>query len=352
MPPALAGRRIIRRPAPKLSVIPEWRETVRFILRRLGFYLIAFWASITLNFLLPRFMPGDPVSRMFARSQDRMQPEQIEALRKLLGVDDRPLWEQYIGYMTNIFTGQMGVSISRFPTPVTEVISSQIGWTLLLGGTALVIAAVVGNLLGVLAAWRRGGAVDSALPPLLVFIGSFPYFWLAMGALYLFGVVLNWFPIRHAFTAGLEPGFTWEFIGDVGAHLVLPALTIVLVSIGGWMLGMRNTMIATNSEDYITMAEAKGLRPGRIMLRYAARNAMLPSVTSFGMGLGFVVGGALLTEVVFAYPGVGYQLLNAVQGLDYPLMQGLFLTITAAVLLANFLVDILYVRLDPRVRSN
>jgi len=325
---------------------------VRFILRRLGFYLIAFWASITLNFLLPRFMPGDPVSRMFARTQGKMQPEQIEALRKMLGVDTRPIWEQYVDYMHNILTGQMGVSISRFPTPVTEVISAQIGWTLLLGGTALVIAAVVGNLLGILAAWRRGGAIDSALPPVLVFIGSFPYFWLAMGALYLFGVVLGWFPIRHAFTDGLEPAFTTEFLGDVAAHLVLPALTIVLVSIGGWMLGMRNTMIATNSEDYITMAEAKGLRPGRIMLRYAARNAMLPSVTSFGMGLGFVVGGALLTEVVFAYPGVGYQLLNAVQGLDYPLMQGLFLTITAAVLLANFLVDILYVRLDPRVRSN
>ncbi|GAA3315903.1 ABC transporter permease [Arthrobacter ramosus] len=325
---------------------------MRFILRRLGFYLIAFWASITLNFLLPRFMPGDPVSRMFARTQGKMQPEQIEALRKMLGVDTRPLWEQYVDYMHNILTGQMGVSISRFPTPVTEVIASQIGWTLLLGGTALVFAAIIGNLLGILAAWRRGGAIDSALPPLLIFIGSFPYFWLAMGALYLFGVVLGWFPIRHAFTDGLEPAFTWEFIGDVGAHLVLPALTIVLVSIGGWMLGMRNTMIATNAEDYITMAEAKGLRPGRVMLRYAARNAMLPSVTSFGMSLGFVVGGAMLTEVVFAYPGVGYQLLNAVQGLDYPLMQGLFLTITAAVLLANFLVDILYVRLDPRVRSN
>jgi peptide/nickel transport system permease protein len=325
---------------------------VRFILRRLGFYLIAFWASITLNFLLPRFMPGDPVSRMFARTQGKMQPEQLEALRKLLGVDDRPIWEQYADYMHNIVTGNMGISISRFPTPVTEVIASQIGWTLLLGGTALVIAAVVGNLLGILAAWRRGGAIDSALPPLLIFIGSFPYFWLAMGALYLFGVILGWSPLRHAFSDGLEPGFTWEFIADAGAHLVLPALTIVLVSVGGWMLGMRNTMIATNSEDYITMAEAKGLRPGRIMLRYAARNAMLPSVTSFGMSLGFVVGGALLTEVVFAYPGVGYQLLNAVQGLDYPLMQGLFLTITAAVLMANFLVDILYVRLDPRVRSN
>ena len=323
---------------------------MRFILRRLGFYLIAFWASITLNFLLPRFMPGDPVSRMFARTQGKMQPEQLEALRKLLGVDDRPIWEQYADYMHNIVTGNMGISISRFPTPVTEVIASQIGWTLLLGGTALVIAAVVGNLLGILAAWRRGGAIDSALPPLLVFIGSFPYFWLAMGALYLFGVILGWSPLRHAFSDGLEPGFTWEFISDAGAHLVLPALTIVLVSVGGWMLGMRNTMIATNSEDYITMAEAKGLRPGRIMLRYAARNAMLPSVTSFGMSLGFVVGGALLTEVVFAYPGVGYQLLNAVQGLDYPLMQGLFLTITTAVLIANFLVDIVYVRLDPRVR--
>lgn len=325
---------------------------MRFILRRLGFYLIAFWVSITLNFLLPRFMPGDPVSRMFARNQDRMQPEQIEALRKLLGVDDRPLWEQYFGYLHNMLTGQMGVSMSRFPAPVTEVIGSQVGWTLLLGGTALVIAAVVGNLLGILAAWRRGGAVDSALPPLLIFIGSFPYFWLAMGALYLFGVTLGWFPIRHAFSDTIEPGFSWEFVSDVGMHLVLPALTIVLVSIGGWMLGMRNTMIATNAEDYITMAEAKGLRPGRIMFRYAARNAMLPSVTAFGMSLGFVVGGALLTEVVFAYPGVGYQLLAAVQGLDYPLMQGLFLTITAAVLLANFLVDILYVRLDPRVRSN
>jgi peptide/nickel transport system permease protein len=325
---------------------------VRFILRRLGFYLIAFWVSITLNFLLPRFMPGDPVSRMFARTQDRMQPEQIEALRKLLGVDSRPIWEQYVDYLHNMVTGQMGVSISRFPTPVTEVIASQVGWTLLLGGTALVIAAVVGNLLGILAAWRRGGAIDSALPPLLIFIGSFPYFWLAMGALYLFGVTLGWFPIRHAFSDTIEPSFSWEFMSDVGMHLVLPALTIVLVSVGGWMLGMRNTMIATNAEDYITMAEAKGLRPGWIMFRYAARNAMLPSVTSFGMSLGFVVGGALLTEVVFAYPGVGYQLLNAVQGLDYPLMQGLFLTITAAVLLANFLVDILYVRLDPRVRAN
>ena len=205
-------------------------------------------------------------------------------------------------------------------------------------------------MLGILAAWRRGGVLDSYVPPFLIFIGSFPYFWLAMGLLYVFGVTLGWFPVRHAYGVGMTPEFSLAFIGDVAYHLVLPATSIVLVSIGGWMLGMRNTMIATNAEDYIVMAEAKGLRPNRVRTNYAARNALLPSVTAFGMSLGFLVGGALLTEVVFAYPGIGYTLLSAVQNLDYPLMQGLFLTITTFVLIANFLVDIVYVRLDPRVR--
>lgn len=321
-----------------------------FLFRRFGFYVVAFWVSITLNFLLPRLMPGDPVSRMVARLQGEIRPDQIEALRRSFGLDDAPLWLQYGRYLRQIFTGDMGFSISRFPTPVTEVISGQIGWTLLLGLTSLVVAVIIGNLLGILAAWRRGGMLDSVLPPLLIFIGSFPYFWLAMGSLWLFGVTLGWFPLRHAFSAGSVPSLSVSFIGDVAHHLLLPAASIVLVSIGGWMLGMRNTMIATNAEDYIVMAEAKGLERNRIMLRYAARNAMLPAVTAFGMSLGFIVGGALLTEVVFAYPGVGYQLLQAVTNLDYPLMQGLFLTITTAVLVANFAVDIAYVRLDPRVR--
>jgi peptide/nickel transport system permease protein len=323
-----------------------------FVLRRLGFYLLAFWVSITLNFMLPRFMPGDPISRMVSQNQDRMTAEQLAGLRQLFGLDDRPILAQYFSYLGNILTGDMGISISRFPTPVSEVIGSQIGWTVLLGGTALLIAVVIGNLLGIVAAWRRGGVIDSMFPPLLIFVGSFPYFWLAMAALYLFGVNLDWFPLRHGTSVGMTPSFSLAFIADVAVHLVLPALTIVVVSVGGWMLGMRNTMIATVAEDYTVMAEAKGLRPGRIMFGYAARNAMLPSVTSFGMSLGFIVGGALLTEVVFAYPGVGYQLMAAVQGLDYPLMQGIFLTITAAVLVANFLVDLVYVRLDPRVRTH
>lgn len=321
-----------------------------YILRRFGFYLAAFWVSITLNFFLPRLMPGDPVSRMVARLQGEIRPDQIEALRESFGLSDAPLWEQYARYIGQIFSGDLGFSISRFPTPVVDVIGSVIGWTFLLGFVSLIIAVVIGNVLGILAAWRRGGILDSVVPPVLIFVGSFPYFWLAMGLLYLFGVTLGWFPLRHAFAVGSTPEFSLAFIGDVAYHLVLPATSIVLVSIGGWMLGMRNTMIATNAEDYIVMAEAKGLRPNRIIYRYAARNALLPSVTAFGMSLGFIVGGALLTEVVFAYPGIGYQLLSAVQNLDYPLMQGLFLTITTAVLIANFFVDIVYVRLDPRVR--
>ena len=323
---------------------------MRYLLRNLGFYLIAFWTSLTLDFLMPRMMPGDPVSRMLAQSQGELQPDQVTQLRHLLGLDNQPMWRQYLSFVHDVFTGNLGVSISRFPTPVTQVIGSEIGWTLLLGGTALLIAVIAGNLLGVLAAWRRGGALDSVFPPLLVFVGSFPYFWLAMGALYLFGLTLGWFPLNHAYDDTFTPGFSAGFITNVISHLFLPAVTIVLVSIGGWMLGMRNTMIATEAEDYITMAEAKGLSPRRIMFRYAARNALLPSVTNFGLSLGFVVGGALLTEVVFAYPGLGYQLLSAVQALDYPLMQGIFLTITAAVLAATFLVDLVYVRLDPRVR--
>lgn len=321
-----------------------------FLLRRLGFYLLAFWASVTLNFFLPRMMPGDPVTRMLSQSQQRLDPDQIESLQRLLGVEGGPWYQEYFYYLGRIATGDFGMSISQFPTPVSEVIATQLPWTLLLGGVALIIAIVLGNLLGILAAWRRGGILDSLMPPLLVFIGSFPYFWLAMGALYLFGIMLGWAPLRHAYSVGTTPEFSASFILDVGVHLILPALSIVLVSLGGWVLGMRNTMIATNAEDYIVMAEAKGLSPRRIMFRYSARNALLPSVTNVGMSLGFIVGGALLTEVVFAYPGVGYQLLSAVQGLDYPLMQGMFLTITAAVLLANFLIDIVYSRLDPRVR--
>jgi peptide/nickel transport system permease protein len=201
-----------------------------------------------------------------------------------------------------------------------------------------------------MAAWRRGGWLDSLLPPLMTFIGSFPYFFLAMTALFYLGFQFGWFPLRNAYSDSLTPGWNLTFVLDVLKHLVLPGLTVVLVSVGGWMLTMRNTMVATLAEDYITMAEAKGLPENSIMYHYAARNALLPNITAFGMALGYVLGGQLLTEVVFAYPGLGYMLLQAVRTQDYPLMQGLFLMITMAVLGANLIVDLLYVRLDPRVR--
>ena len=253
--------------------------------------------------------------------------------------------------MKATLTGDLGTSFVYFPSPVIDVIKTGLAWTLLLGLAAVILSFALGSLLGVLGAWKRGGALDSVLPPALIFIGSFPYFWLATVALFLLGFQWDLLPLRHAYQAGLSPEFSAEFLLSVGRHILLPAGTVVVVSIGGWVLGMRNTMIGILAEDYVTMAEAKGLAQRRVMFSYAARNALLPNVTAFGMALGFVLGGALVTEVVFAYPGLGYQLLNAVRGLDYPLMQGLFLMITLAVLAANLLVDLAYVRLDPRVRA-
>lgn len=322
-----------------------------FIVRRIGFYLLAAWASLTLNFLLPRLMPGDPAAAMFARFRGQAQPEQIDAMRKAFGLSDAPLPEQYVTYLSHALRGDFGISISSFPAPVIDVIATSLQWTLLLGLVATLLGFLIGTLLGVVGAWRRGGFADSVLPPLLLFVGSFPYFWLASLALFFLGFKWDLFPLRHAYDDYLTPAWSWEFAGSVINHLILPAGTILLVSVGGWMLGMRNTMISVLAEDYITMAEAKGLPQSRIMYSYAARNALLPNITAVGMALGFVISGALVTEVVFAYPGLGYQLLTAVRNLDYPLMQGIFLMITFAVLLANLIVDLLYMRLDPRVRG-
>jgi peptide/nickel transport system permease protein len=325
---------------------------MRYILRRLGFYLIAAWVSITLNFFLPRLMPGDPGNALVARMQGRVQPETIDAIRQAYGLSDDPLIIQYFDYIRNTFSGEFGISLSQFPAPVTTVVGQAFSWTLLLGLTATILSFLIGNMLGILGAWRRGGAVDSVMPPLLIFIGSFPYFWLASLAVFFLAFEWGWFPLSHAYNDNLSPAFTFEFLRSVGLHLFLPATSIIVVSIGGWVLGMRNAMISTLSEDYVTMAEAKGLDQKRVMFHYAARNALLPNVTAFGMSLGFVLSGALLTEIVFAYPGLGYQLISAVNALDYPLMQGLFLMLTLSVLAANLLADLIYVRLDPRVRGN
>jgi peptide/nickel transport system permease protein len=323
---------------------------MKYLLRQVGLYLLAAWASLTLNFILPRAMPGDPVTALVARMRGRIRPEEIDAIKAAYGFTNGPILQQYFQYLSHALRGDFGISISSYPAKVSSVISTGFMWTIWLGVVTLLISFVLGTILGVFIAWRRNGFLDSTLPGLTGFIGSFPYFWLAMVALYFMGFELDWFPMSHAYSDYLSPGFTWAYIGSVLYHMVLPAGTIILVSVGGWMMGMRCTMISVLNEDYIIMAEAKGLSQRTVMFKYAMRNAILPNITQFGMSIGFVVAGQLLTEMVFSYPGLGFYLVRSVTTQDYPLMQALFLMITLAVLVANFLVDILYVRLDPRVR--
>lgn len=324
---------------------------MRFILQRLGFYLLAAWAALTLNFFLPRLMPGDPATALFARFRGRLAPEAMDALRETFGLTDAPLIQQYVTYLSHVLRGDLGVSVAYFPAPVSEVIATGLVWTVFLAGTAVVVSFAIGTLLGIVSAWRRRGWLDSWLPSTLVFLGAFPYFWLAMVALYVLGFALGWFPLGHAYGDDLTPGFTFEFAADVFRHAALPVGTVVIATLGGWLLSMRNSMIAVLGSDFVNLARAKGLAPSRVVLRYAARNALLPSVTGFGMALGFVLGGSLLTEIVFSYPGQGYLLVQAVRNQDYALMQGIFLVITLAVLGANWLVDMVYLWLDPRTRS-
>ncbi|MCB9420048.1 MAG: ABC transporter permease [Ardenticatenaceae bacterium] len=324
---------------------------MKFIFRRLGFYLLALFVAISINFFLPRLLPGDPAAAILAPMGSRMSDSQIQSLRLALGLSDAPLGQQYVTYLSHLVQGDLGVSYSQFPAPVTSVIKTGLKWTLLLGSTSLIISAIIGHLIGIVGAWRRGSTFDVVMPPLFNFIGAFPAFFLALGILYYMGLKLHWFPISHAADDSIPPGWTMEYINTVVKHMAMPLLVSVLVTLQIWIQSMRNTMITVLAEDYITMAESKGLTQNRIMFNYAARNAILPTVTGFGIFLGSILSGQVLIEQVFSYPGLGFLLVRAVGARDYPLMGGLFLGITAGVLLVNFLVDILYTYLDPRVRS-
>lgn len=327
---------------------------MRYALQKVVFYVVAFWAALTLNFFLPRWMPGNPVDIMLSKLAQRgpVTPETREAIELLLGTDSQlPLWDQYWQYMAQVLTGNLGVSVTFFPAPVSQVISQTLPWTIGLIGISTVLSFLLGVVLGQLAGWKRGSWLDNLIPVTTMF-QSVPYFWLALILVFLFGSVWQVFPINGGYNVWeTSPGWDPAFIGSVIYHGTLPALTIVLSSIGGWMLGMRNMMVSTLSEDYILTAEAKGLRPRRIMTTYAARNAVLPSIAGFAISLGFVVAGSIVTEAVFSYPGIGSALLQAVGSNDYALMQGIFLVITLSVLGANLLVDLLYSLIDPRTRA-
>jgi peptide/nickel transport system permease protein len=324
---------------------------VRVISRRIGFYLITAIAAITVDFLIPRVMPGNPVEAVLAKMQGQVVTKAtLHALELQFGSStSEGLWGQYLHYWNNLLHGNLGISTSNGLVPVTTVIRGALPWTIGLVGTATVISFILGTLLGVLVAWRRGGWLDTLLPA-TTFFQAAPYFFLAFLAIDLFSIRLGWFPPGSARNNLDFPAFDWAYAGDVLDHAVLPALTIVVASAAGWIVGMRNVMITTMDEDYVLIAQAKGLPKQRVVW-YAARNAILPSISGFSLAIGFVVSGALLTEIVFSYPGLGFIMLTAVQDADYALLQGIFLVITMAVLVANLAADFVYVFLDPRIRQ-
>jgi peptide/nickel transport system permease protein len=321
-----------------------------FILRRLGFYVVAAWVALTVNFFIPRAMPGNAVEAVMAKFPS-LQPSAYKALEALLGVGHSgSIWSQYVAYLNDVLHFNFGTDVSQYPAQVSTLLGQTIPWTLTLVGSATVIAFLLGTALGIVAGWRHGGALDRVLPGLM-FLQAIPYFFFALILIELFALKLHVFPIGEGYAEGLVPGWHWSFIGSALLHSLLPALTIVLTSVAGWMLQMRNVMITTIGDDYVIAAQAKGLPNRRVIFTYAARNALLPQLQGFGLALGFVVSGALIMEIVFSYPGIGLLLLNAVTSNDYPLMQAIFLVITFAVLLANLIVDIIIVLADPRARA-
>ncbi|MCR9136628.1 MAG: ABC transporter permease [Alphaproteobacteria bacterium] len=322
-----------------------------FILRRLVFYSVAIFVAITFNFIMPRLMPGDPVDAMFAAAGGKLPPETLAAYQEMLGFVDAPLWQQYLQYLKSVVTFDLGPSIMLFPTPVTQVLSNTLPWTVFLAGTATILAIFIGCFIGLYASYNRGGFVDKYVPVFWQFVASMPQAVTALLIFFVFALTLKWFPLGFGFNPDMEPAVTPGFIGTILYHAVLPLVTLVLSMIATWVFTMRNSMVNVLGEDYIAMAKAKGLSARRIMTHYAARNAILPVVTAVSMALGFAVAGQVFIETVYNYPGVGQLIIKAVAARDYPLMQACFLLIVICVLIANFIADILYVWLDPRLRK-
>jgi peptide/nickel transport system permease protein len=328
---------------------------VRYILRKVVLFIITLWAAITLVFILPRLMPGSPVDAALGKLASAGVPitnAEKAAIEAQLGAPHTSLFVQYGDYLRSIVTLRFGTSFS-FPTQtVAHTIGQALPWTVVLVGATTVFAFVIGTLLGVYAGWHRGKLGDSTVTIGATFFGAFPPFWLGLLLLYWLAFKYGWFPIKGGYNPGTTPNWSLSFLGDALDHSVLPGLTLAITTLSGWVFGMRNNMINTLGEDYVTFAEANGLRTRTVALLYAARNALLPNVTAFGLALGAVIGGAVLVEGVYSYPGVGNLLYLAVTNHDFPLMQALFLVITLSMLVAIFIVDLLYVRLDPRVRSS
>ena len=322
---------------------------MRYVLRRLGLFLVTLWAALTVNFIIPRVMPGNEAQAIISNFHG-VNPAALHALEIEFGVNvHQNVLLSYFQYLGNCFTGQFGLTAERAPV-LTEILS-KLPWTLGLVGVTTVIAFLAGTLVGIVSAWRRGGRLDGVLPPLLFIVSTFPVFFVGLLLIYVFAVTLNWLPLDSNYSIGATPSLSPGFIGDVLVHAVLPGASLVIVTAGLWIYSMRNNMITTLAEDYVKMGRAKGLPSWRIMLDYAARNAILPNLTGFAMQLGYVLGGSILVEYVFSYPGLGYLFYTSTTDHDLPLMQALFLFYTLAVLICVLLADFATAALDPRTRE-
>ncbi len=321
--------------------------TVKYVCKRFISALFTLWVALTFNFLLPRMMGGDPAE--YLASQSALgSAEYAQQVREQFGLD-KSIFEQYARYLGGLFQGDLGVSYTNFHIPVSDIITQAIPWTLLVVIISTLLSFLIAWIIGTLAALKKGSWFDNLAVGTSFYIQSIPYFWVGMLLVMGLGYYLGWFPMGHAMTPGAELGNFWAKAGNIAYHACLPVLSLVIVSLAGRMIMMRSNILQVFSEDYIVLAQAKGLRRSKILTKYALRNALLPSFTGLMLSLGQAVGGAIATEIIFSYPGIGLTIMNAILSHDYPLVQGCFAIIALSVVAINFLADLIYPLIDPRV---
>lgn len=328
--------------------------TVGYVVRRFLIFLVVVWAAATFNFLLPRLSGANPIRQKLVSQSALSGSVQLgmEAMVKEYEAKfglDQPLWRQYLTYMSDMARFDFNYSIANYPRKVIDMMAEAIPWSIALLLVTTLLAFVIGNVLGALMAWPRAPKFLGYFMTPIMMLGAIPYFLLGLILVYIFGFYLEWFPMYGGYRTGTIPALTPSFMVDVLWHSLLPALSIILVSMGGWAIGMRSMMIMTQGEDFVVFAEAKGLRDRTIFGRYAMRNALLPQVTALALALGTIVSGAVLVEVIFGYPGIGTVLYQGIRGADYYLVQGIVFVIIISIGLATFILDIIYPLLDPRI---
>jgi peptide/nickel transport system permease protein len=325
----------------------------KYFLNKLLWFLVTFVIAIILNFILPRLMPGDPVADIVGKLAQGMS--NTAGLAKIYQQyadtfgTNKPMFVQFLLYVKNAAHGNFGASFSQYPRPVADIIKSSIWWTVCLQFPAIIVGWLIGNTLGAIAAYLKGG-FDKVLMPVSIFVSNFPAFGMAIILLVIFGVGLKWFPTSGGYGFDLIPNLSWKFMWSVIVHYQMPFWSIVLIAIGGQAIGMRSMSIYELNADYVKYSRFLGI-PDRKIIGYVFRNAMLPQVTGLALSVGTMVGGALVAEIIFSYPGLGYTLLNGVMGQDYPLISATTLIITVMVLSANFLIELIYGIIDPRIKA-